>query len=244
MMSPSGADQLADELFLARRHTGRTVDLTPHGLSRSDGLALQLRVADRYAADGDGIGGWKVPFTSGGQRDRMGAGYRPFGFVPASRVLRSGSTAPLSAFNKPGIEIELCLRVGEHGDAVGIAPAFELIDKRTAAGADDATTLADAASNWGIVVGEFVPIPAASLTSLRATLRREGVVVDECVPGDTMDDPIQALDQLRSRLAEHGRQLSAGQVVITGSITKAAVDGPGSWSGEVDGLGSIELTYT
>jgi 2-keto-4-pentenoate hydratase len=243
MTSPSATDQLADELFLARRTTGRFVDLSSHGLSRSDGLALQLRVADRYAAEGDGIGGWKVPFTSGPQRDRMGAGYRPFGFVPASRVLRSGSSVPLSAFNKPGIEIELCLRVDEHG-TVGVAAAFELIDKRTAAGADDATVLADAASNWGIVLGEFVAIPDVPLTSLRATLRHAGAVVEEYVPGDTMDDPIVSLDGLRSLLAEYGRELSAGQGVITGSITKAAVDGPGSWVGEVDGLGSIELTFT
>jgi 2-keto-4-pentenoate hydratase len=233
-----------DTLLTARRHTGHVVDLGQQALSRHDGLALQLQVADRFAADGDGIGGWKVPYTSGAQRDRMGAGYRPFGFVPASRVLPSGSTVPLSEFNRPGIEIELCLCIDENGNGVGVAPAFELIDKRTGPDADEATILADGSSNWGIVVGECMPIPAVPLTSLEAKLSRAGVVVDVCRPGDTMDEPALSLQRLRERLAEHGRRLAADQYVITGSITKAAVDGPGRWTGEIEGLGSVELTYT
>jgi 2-keto-4-pentenoate hydratase len=151
---------------------------------------------------------------------------------------------PLAAFTKPGIEIELCLRVDERGAAVTVAPAFELIDKRTGPCADDATVLADACANWGIVVGEFVPIPGVPLTGLTATLRSAGAVADVCRPGDTMDDPMLSLARLRTLLAGYGRRVSDGQCVITGSITKAAVTGPGQWSGEVDGLGSIELTFT
>jgi 2-keto-4-pentenoate hydratase len=244
MTSLSDVDSLADRLFTARHTVGSVVDLAPYALNRSDGLALQLRVADRFAERGDEVGGWKVAYTSGAQRDRMGDGYRAFGFVPASRVLRSGASVPLSAFRKPAIEVELCLRVDEHGNAVAVAPAFELIDKRIVPDADDATVVADGCSNWGIVVGTFLPIPDVRLTTLAAGLSRAGVVVDTCRPGDTMDDPMLSLERLKERLAEYGRSVSAGASVITGSITKAAVDGPGPWTGEIDGLGTVELTFT
>jgi 2-keto-4-pentenoate hydratase len=244
MIAASRAELLTERLFAARQTPGDPVDLAEPGLSRSDGLALQLRVADRYAASGDPVGGWKVAYTSGGQRDRMGPGYRAFGFIPASRVLPSGATVPRSAFRRPGVEIELCLRVDAHGAATGVAPAFELIDKRTGDAPDDGTVLADGCANWGIVVGEFRPLPATPLTGLTATLSRDGTVVCALRPGDTMDDPALSLTRLHERLAEHGRAVAAGQCVITGSITKAAVDAPGRWTGEVESLGSITVTFS
>jgi 2-keto-4-pentenoate hydratase len=236
--------ELTEQLFAARQATGRTVDLSGCALTRFDGLALQLAVADRYAAQGDPIGGWKVAYTSGGQRDRMGPGYRAFGFIPASRVLPSGSSVPLSAFTKPGIEIELCLRLDDTGAATAVAPAFELIDKRTTPTADDGTVLADGCANWGIVVGEFRPLPDVPLTSLTATLSRDGTVVDTCRPGTTMDDPLDALASLTTRLAEHHRTTHPARHIITGSITKSPVTAPGTWTGEVDSLGTVTLTCT
>lgn len=232
-----------DQLFDVRQRVGDVVDLAERGLSRTDALAVQLRVADRYADRGDPVAGWKVAYTSGDQRDRMGAGYRAFGFVPASRVLTSGVTVPLAAFARPGIEIELCLRVGDNGEAAAVAPAFELTDRRIRQGADDGTVLADGCSNWGVVVGEFRQLPPGPLTDLEVRLCRAGEPVATFRPGDTMDDPLLSLRRLHERLGDHGRDTTPGQCVITGSIVKAPVTGPGPWSGEIDGLGTVELTF-
>src|SRR5262249_28273555 len=150
---------------------------------------------------------------------------------------------PLAALTTPGIEVELCLRVDGDGAVTGVAPAFELTDKRIRPGADDGTVLADGSSNWGIVLGEFVPVPDVELTWLEATLWRGDEVADVCLPGDTMDDPMLSLRRLTERLAEYGRGLTAGQAVITGSIVKAAVAGPGPWRGEIERLGSVEMTF-
>lgn len=244
MNSPLTDYPLTDLLLSARRENGLPVDLAPYSVSRPRALALQLEVADRYAAAGDPVAGWKVAYTSGGQRDRMGAGYRPFGFIPASRVLPSGVAVSLGEFRHPAVEIEICLRVGADGAAAEAAPAFELIDKRTRADADDGTVLADGCANWGIVVGTFVPLPAAPLTGLEGRLFRDGAQVGSLRPGSTMDDPLLSFDRLRSRLAEHGRSVAAGHCVITGSLLKCTVDSPGSWTGEIEHLGSVGLSFT
>ena len=235
---------LADLLLKVRQETGSIADLAPYSVSRFEALSLQLEVADRYAAAGDPVAGWKVAYTSGGQRDRMGAGYRPFGFIPASRVLPSGASVPLSAFRQPAVEIEICLRAGQDGAAVEAAPAFELTDKRTPADADDGTVLADGCANWGIVVGSFVPLPATLLTGLEGRLFRDGTRVGSLRPGGTMDDPLLSFDRLKARLAGYGRSVSPGQCVITGSLLKCAVDSASGWTGEIEGLGSVRLSFT
>jgi 2-keto-4-pentenoate hydratase len=159
-------------------------------------------------------------------------------------VLPSGAAASLGAFRRPAIEIEICLRAGEDGAACEAAPAFELVDKRTPADADDGTVLADGCANWGIVVGTFVPLPAAPLTSLEARLSRDGAPAGSFRPGDTMDDPPLSFERLAARLAEYGRTLLPGQCVITGSLLRCDVSAPGRWTGEIDALGSVAMTFT
>jgi 2-keto-4-pentenoate hydratase len=145
MNSLAEARPLTDRLLDARRNPDGNLDLSAYPISRFEALALQLQVADSYAREGDPIGGWKVAYTSGGQRDRFGEGYRAFGFVPRSRVLVSGDKVRLSELRGAKIEIELCLRTTEGGE-VQVAPAFELTERRVSAAADPATMVADGCS--------------------------------------------------------------------------------------------------
>jgi 2-keto-4-pentenoate hydratase len=242
MNSLAEARPLTERLLQARVHPDGQLDLSSYPISRFEALALQLEVADRYADQGDPIGGWKVAYTSGAQRDRFGEGYRAFGFIPRSRVLRPGAQLQLTSLRRPGIEVELCLRTtGERG-AVEVAPAFELIERRVSADADPATIVADGCSNWGIVVGDFVALPERPLVELEARMVADGVEVARCRPGDSMDDPLLSLSRLQALLGEYGRELAPGQCVITGSLTKRAIDGPGRWTGAVQELGEVELT--
>src|SRR3990170_3027185 len=102
MARPRGADtpaerlaRDADLLYDARSRGSVGLDLRARGYTRAQGLDLQLAVLDRFLAAGDRVAGWKATFASGGGRDRMGAGFRPFGYILASRTLASGATLEL-----------------------------------------------------------------------------------------------------------------------------------------------------
>src|SRR5262245_2353792 len=132
---------------IAALYEGRKNGAAPSGLENvqlglEDALAIQLHVLDRFQAAGESLGGWKVGLTSGAARDRMGKGFRPFGYVLKSRILRSGSVVQAQRIMKCSVEPELCLIVGSplHGEAVdaatvkaavrAVAPAFEINERR------------------------------------------------------------------------------------------------------------------
>jgi 2-keto-4-pentenoate hydratase len=234
--------ELAELVYRSRRDGQAGLDLTAAGLTLDQALELQLEVADRFTSDGDPVGGWKVARTSGAARDP--SGFRPFGFVPSSTVLSSEASVPFATFASLTIELELCLCRDDEGAVTGVAPSFELVERRAAQGADDQTVVADASSNWGIVIGEVRPLPQAPLRELDGRLYEGDRLVGTCVPGETMDDPLDSVARLDGLLARFGRSAYPGRYVITGAIVKASVTGPGSWRGEFAGLGDVRVEFT
>src|ERR1700759_766525 len=105
----------ADTMFPAAR-PGR---LDPAALTAFDGLppseldgglAGQLAVLSRWEAAGESLSGWKIGLPSRGGRDSMGPGFRPFGYVLASRVLGSG--ARVAAGSGFALEPEIGVTMG------------------------------------------------------------------------------------------------------------------------------------
>lgn len=236
-------DDAVELLYRGRRDGLAGLDLSALGLSRDRAFELQLAVADRYESAGDPVGGWKVGRTSGPKRDPTG--FRPFGFVPLSRVLASGASIPFAVFGASvTIELELCLCRDDAGQVVGVAPSFELVERRAASSADDETVIADSSANWGIVVGQVQPLPSTSLRALEGRLYAGERLVRMCVPGDTMDDPLASIAQLDGLLARFGRSASPGRHVITGAIVQEPVSGPGVWRGEFTGLSDVQVEFT
>ncbi|HEX5406056.1 MAG TPA: aldehyde dehydrogenase family protein [Pseudonocardiaceae bacterium] len=207
---------------LARRRPGAGTDIGPVVDERQ--LAQDERYLALAAADGGEVIGW----------ERLERAKPGFYLSPAVLL----GTANEDTVNREEIFGPVASVARQHRRARVRADR-----QRIAPGTDDGTVIADGCSNRGIVVGEFRPLPDVPLTSLEARLRRADVLVGSCRPGATMDDPMVSLERLNTRLAEYGRSVTDGQRVVTGSITKAAVDGPGPWSGEIDGLGSVELTF-
>jgi 2-keto-4-pentenoate hydratase len=240
-------------LYDARAHGYGVID-AGLDIARPAALDLQLGVLDRFVDDGDALGGWKVSFTSGRSRDRMGPGFRPFGYILRSRVFASSATVELTGSYGFSLEPELCLVLGQplsgpvdrdtaRAAVAGVAPAFEINQARLPADASDAARLADGTGNWGIVVGAAAPAPVASDTLADTVVR---LYLDDADAGGSpavpdMDDPFASLAALSALLAEHGRALRAGDHVITGSFTRAAVTGPGRWRATFDGVGEVAV---
>jgi 2-oxo-3-hexenedioate decarboxylase len=223
------------------------------GLDLREGLSLQLALAGLWRRGGEEVGGWKIGWTSGHARDRGGPGFRPFGFVLASRILPSGST--LSPDQVPGgaLEPEICVTIGsrlagpdvttEQARAAveSVAPAFEVISHRLPEGLSLAARIGNGLNNWGLVVGE-PHAPDIALDSLPVEIRRDGTPLDSAVSNaDRVDDPFLSLTRVTRELHAYGLVLEPGQRLITGSITPAAKIQDGRYEATFGPLGSVAV---
>ena len=225
-------------------------------LSLHDGEAAQLEVLARWQARGEALGGWKVGLTSGRSRDAFGVGFRPFGYILASRILRSGASIERARIRGCGIENEVCFLIGRDlaGASVdaaaaraavhSIAPAFEINETRLSGNADNGLRIADDLSQWGIVVGERIALPSSiDLDRLKVELTRDGEPIERVAAQGHIDDHFASIAALARELAKFGRGLHAGDHVITGAFTRQAVAAPARFEGRFGALGSVSVSF-
>src|SRR4029453_2528767 len=115
-------------------------------------------------------------------------------------------------------------RRGQVADAVAaVRPAYELIDDRPA----DYTQLAahvlplNARNAWNAGIVLAAPSRdwhAIDLAAARGVMRINGTVVGEGHGRDVMGHPFEALLWLVNMLAQRGKSLTQGMIVMTGSI--------------------------
>jgi 2-keto-4-pentenoate hydratase len=225
------------------------------GAELRDGLSLQLALAERWRRRGEEIGGWKIGWTSRGARDRGGPGFRPFGFILATRILPSGSVLEAAAVPGGALEPEICVTIGsrlagpdvtiEQAKAAveSVAPAFEVISHRLPDGLPLAARIGGGLNNWGLVLGE--PRPAGlALDVLPVELRHDGELLGAATSdAATVDDPYLSLTRVTRELHAHGLALEPGQRVITGSITASAKVRNGRYEATFGPLGSVAIEF-
>ncbi|HXG22552.1 MAG TPA: hypothetical protein VNN62_26205 [Methylomirabilota bacterium] len=244
-----------DTLYSARKHGSPLPELSQVQWGLAEALAAQLRVLGRFEADGERLGGWKVGLTSGRARDRMGSGFRPFGYILQSRILSSGATVSVAKITHCHLEPELCLILGAplRGDTVeaadakaavrAVAPAFEINEMRVQPEAGPALLVADGLAQWGIVVGPEAPV-RDGLINTTVEFYRDGQLLESKMPGATMDDPYLSLARLCRILHKYGLGLEPGQPVITGSFCHYAVTQPGAYRAAFSDIGAVAVTFT
>lgn len=257
-MNDFADDPLVTHLHAVRQHD-RLVDAAARGRSFDEAMACQLAVADRFAADGDGIGGWKIGFTSGASRDRLGPGVRPFGYVLKSRIFASGATISAASGAPVRIEPELVLVLGTDlaggdvdaetaRDAVThVAAGFELLQLRVPGNDPDEHPLriADGLSQWGMVVGDTIDVAEFNPTTVMRLTRGDETVETRTMNDDLpIDDVFETLATLARQLHAHGRRVHAGDVVLTGSFAILDLAPPERWRAEFSGIGEVTVDIT
>ena len=129
-----------------------------------------------------------------------------------------------------------------------IVPAFELVDDRQAdyaqLTANVLTLIADNAWNAGIVLG--TPLRDwrhVDLAAVRGVMRINGTLVGEGYGRDVMGHPMEALLWLVNMLAQQGKSLTQGMIVMTGSLVATRFVDAGDTVGlSVDSLGEVQLS--
>jgi 2-oxo-3-hexenedioate decarboxylase/2-keto-4-pentenoate hydratase len=225
-------------------------------------------VAEAYAAQAalcrlwetrlGAIAGLKIATTTRIMQELMGIDHPCMGTIFTSRVHASPAAIAKADFINVRIECELAVRLGRDlpkltvpytRDSVRpavseIMPAFELIEDRFAEykSTQALTLIADNAWNGGVVLGPATIVSAdRNLDGIGGTLASNGTAI---AAGKT-DDPLGALAWLANQAAECARSMTAGMVVITGSVIPTVDIAPGErLDFALDGLGAATLTAT
>jgi 2-keto-4-pentenoate hydratase len=107
------------------------------------------------------------------------------------------------------------------------------------------TLVADDFFAAGCVLGKAVPrTKAPDLLKVAGRAIVNGEEAGRGTGADVLGHPHNALAWLANHLAEEGKGLHAGQIVLTGSLVKTVwLNAGDSVKMELDGLGTVEATF-
>jgi 2-keto-4-pentenoate hydratase len=243
----------------ARTAVGPVSDLVDGGLTIDmANLVCESNIARREAA-GERIVGFKVGFTNLAVREKMGLPDSTYGYLFASMVLDSGGTLDLGEVIAPKIESEICVRLGRDLSGPGVTAqdvlaaadavraSFEICDARIIDWkCPYPDFLADNGFSSRIVLGEhdWVPIAEVDILGESVTLARDGEVFAEGRGELAMGSPANAVAWLANKLAERGKGLLAGQLVMTGTLTPITpIEAGSTYVASFSTLGRVETTF-
>jgi 2-keto-4-pentenoate hydratase len=232
-LTPDLVDALAGELAEAGERVRPVAPLTGRvpGLDLPGAYAVQDALVARWTAAGHRIVGHKVGLTSAAMQAQLGVGQPDSGVLLDRMVLADGAVIDTGRLIAPRVEAEIAFVLGAPVPATatreqaaaaisGVAVALEVIDSRILdwrIGVCD--TVADNASSAYAVLGWPVrTTDAGDLRTLGLTLHRQGQLVATGAGAAVLGDPVLALIWLARRLAEHGRQLQGGHIVLPGAV--------------------------
>ena len=202
-------------------------------LTLEQGYAVQ-RALERALVDrGDRVVGWKAGFTNAALQEAYGVSEPVLGFLLSSGVFATGDAVPLSRFVSLGLEVEMAfvLKSALEGPGVtpasallaveGALPAFELIDYRMSGKPLGTDLVADGVLANAIVLGgPLTPVNGLDLSLEGVVYEENGRRVATATAAEVMGNPLNSLAWLANALGKMGDRLRAGDVVLTGSISK------------------------
>ncbi|MGH8067669.1 MAG: 2-keto-4-pentenoate hydratase [Candidatus Entotheonellia bacterium] len=208
------------------------------------------------------VAGYKIALTTPVMQQMVGFHAPIAGAILAGTIHRSPVVLRRADYVRLGIECEIAVQLGtdlpaakapysrdQVADVVSaVMPAFELVDDRQADYAQLAaqvlTLIADNAWNAGIVLGApRRDWHTVDLSAARGVMVINGTVVGEGHGRDVMGHPFEALLWLVNMLAQQGKGLTQGMIVMTGSLVATKfVNSGDTVSLSVEGLGEVRVS--
>jgi 2-keto-4-pentenoate hydratase len=202
-------------------------------LSLEEAYAVQRALEQALVLRGERVIGWKAGFTNAAIQAQYGVSEPVLGFMLGSGVFSGGDSIPINRFASLGVEVEVAflLKRDLAGPGVtpvsallaveGAMPSFELIDFRCSGKPRGADVVADGVFANAIVLGRpLTPVAALDLALEGVVYEQNGQVVATNTAAEVLGNPLASLAWLANTLGRMGRGLAAGDVVLTGSISK------------------------
>ncbi len=253
--------QKAEGILLLFRDRKETSVLPPELYPADLDEAYRIRALFQELEEKSGrgrIAGYKIALTTPVMQKLLGITEPCYGAIFESEVHHGKAVLHARDYCRLGVETEIALVLGAdlaHGgaraflaDAVeSAAAAIELIeDLRYDYGRLDAPAIvAGNAWNRGVVIGKPVlSWRELDLAKVEGKLLIDGKEVGAGFGEAVMGHPLNALSWLADKLAQEGRPLRQGMVVMTGSIVAIRYPAAGARvEVAISGLGTAELTF-
>lgn len=243
--------QAAAESLIQAEKTGNQIGLLSlkhPDLDMDDAYRIQSAILLHKEKAGRHIIGWKIGLTSRAMQQALGIDIPDSGILFDDMAFKSGDVVPVNRFIQPRIEAEIaCVmnkRIGgatitreEVIDAIDyVTPAIEILDTRIVR-RDDNTgsirnvkdTISDNAANAGIVTGSARhTLDAHDLRWVGAIVSRNGEVEETGLGAGVLNDPIESVLWLITRMNHYGQQVEPGQIILSGSFIRPIECPPGS----------------
>lgn len=265
-MTPADVTAAARMLFEADRtgvQCGLISSAYPHA-TLEDAYRIQDALLDLHHAAGRHRIGWKIGLTSRAMQQALGITTPDSGVLLDNMLFHSGDTVPQGRFIQPRIEAEIAFVMGTDIAGAGhsradvikatahVAPCLEILDTRILR-ADPQTgkariitdTVSDNAANAGIVMGDQThALDAFDLRWTGAIVARDGVVEETGLGAGVLNDPVTGIIWLLDRLAQFGKGLQAGEIVLSGSFIRPVEAPSGSvFAADFGPFGRVDLSF-
>jgi len=254
------AKELAANRLRHGAFDGFSADIAPVG----EPAAYKVQDEIHKALSKRGLGwlaGHKIGCTTPVMQAFLGIDHPCSGGIFSSKIYRNDAVVSCDEFHRPGVECEIAVRLKENIDPAdapfdlgslvgcidGVAPAIEIVDDRYQNFRDLSieTLIADDFFGSACVLGETVTDwRDLNLVTMAGRTKVNGKVVGEGKGSDILGHPLEALVWLANNCARHERGLSAGDLILLGSLVQVQWLQPGDIAEvEIDGLGCVNVQF-
>jgi 2-keto-4-pentenoate hydratase len=215
---------------------------------------------EHWLTAGRRLVGRKIGLTSASVQRQLGVDRPDFGMLFADMAVDDGATVPVARLLQPRVEAEIAFVLGQDltvpqptiVDVLGAVEyalaAIEIVDSRIAdwrIGIVD--TVADNASSGMFVLGgtpRSLHDPDLDLRLAGMVMEHDGEPVVFGAGAACLGNPLNALRWLAATMAEVGRPLGAGDVVLSGALGPMLPATPGDrFEARVSGLGGVRVGF-
>ncbi len=262
MSDTSKIEAFGDELYealLARRTLAPLTERWPE-ITIADAYHVSLRMVNRRLSAGEKIIGKKIGVTSKVVQEALGVHQPDFGYLTDKMIFPNGGPMPIGeGLIQPRAEGEIAFMLKKDLKGPGVTDedvlaatdyvmaCFEIVDSRIRdwkVKIED--TVADNAScGWFVLGDERVSPVGLDFPNLHMKVIKNGKPLSEGKGSAALGSPVHCVRWLANTLGEFGIPLSAGDVVLSGSLVPLEPVKPGDeMSLEVDGVGTAHVKFT
>ena len=261
MTSQTDLGAFSEELYRALRDRRTLQPLTTRApdLSIDDAYRISLGFLDRRLADGEKVVGKKIGVTSKPVQDMLNVRQPDFGFLTDAMEVEDGGTVEIAkTLIQPRAEAEIAFVLNKELKGPGVtmddvlaateyvAACFEIVDSRIADWKIRiADTVADNASCGVFVIGsERINPRDHDLAAMKAVVTKNGAFLSEGLGSAVQGSPLASVAWLANTLGPYGVALSAGDIVLSGSLVPLEPARPGDiFSMDLSGVGAASIRF-
>ncbi len=208
--------------------------------------------------NGARVVGRKIGLTSKAVQKQLGIDQPDFGMLFSDMQRNDGETIPWKQTMQPKVEAEIAFVFNKSlpEKEISMETLLEVIDSAAVAieivgsrihnwdiGITD--TIADNASASHFVLGhKRVGLRNLDLVNCKMELNKNGSLVAQGIGADCLGSPLNATLWLVNKIAQLGRPIQKGNVVLSGALGPMAEVAPGDKiTAKVEGLGTVNINF-